>query len=357
MKLSQPVPIRVLDPHHRGVGDVHPDFHNDRRDQQVNFAITEAVHDDLFLLPLHPPVKKPHAKGIKLLAQLVRRLDGRFQIRALGFLHQRIDEIPLPPSPQLAKEQVPFFLRSSPKRNPRLDGNPPRRHLVQNGQIKLSIKSKRQASGDGRGRHDQGVGFLTLFLKRRTLKDPETMLLVHDGKGQGLESDPLLYQRVRPDQETDRAVGRPGQKRLLLLQAHPPGEEAGGDPQRIGPAADIGRVLLGQYLRRRQQDGLVATLDGRHGAPDGDDRLSAPHVALEKTIHGRRGSKVGRDLTNHSLLRGCQRKQKPFQEPSGEGPVHLVPNRPQGTEAPVPANGKAGLKGKQLIEDQPPVPG
>ncbi len=45
-------------------------------------------------------------------------------------------------------------------------------------------------------------GFGTRFVEqRKTLVDPEAMLLIHDGEAQTRKADALLHQGMRPDDE------------------------------------------------------------------------------------------------------------------------------------------------------------
>src|SRR5215467_3029199 len=50
VQLRETESFRMLDHHHGGVRDVHADFHDGRRDQDLHLVLVEALHDFVFFL-------------------------------------------------------------------------------------------------------------------------------------------------------------------------------------------------------------------------------------------------------------------------------------------------------------------
>ena len=62
-------------------------------------------------------------------------------------------------------------------------------------------------------------------------------------------------------------------------------------------------MLHGQYFGGRHQSGLIAVLDDDSSRFERHNRLSAPHIALQETMHGCRLLQVCGDLGENSFLR------------------------------------------------------
>ena len=72
------------------------------------------------------------------------------------------------------------------------------------------------------------IGPAALFAERRTLSHPEAVLLVDDGEREALERDVFFDERMRPDNDVERALGEPGQNRPARVTGHTRGEERVG---------------------------------------------------------------------------------------------------------------------------------
>ncbi len=74
-----------------------------------------------------------------------------------------------------------------------------RRHLVYHRQIEIAVDRECERPRDRRRGHHQDVRVVALLLERRSLKHPETVLLVHYDKTEPREVHAFLDQRVSAD--------------------------------------------------------------------------------------------------------------------------------------------------------------
>ena len=114
-------------------------------------------------------------------------LRGGFQIGVifLVLLHHRADHEHLPPlAGQLFDKAVETGAVAA------VDGEgvylfPPRRQLVDDGNVQFAVDHQRQRAWDGRGRHDQHMGIAAGFgAERAALLYAEAVLLVGDDEGE-----------------------------------------------------------------------------------------------------------------------------------------------------------------------------
>ena len=140
------------------------------------------------------------------------------------------------------------------------------------------------------------------------------MLLVDDHRTEAGEVDGILDQRMRSDDDVDRAVGQTGQHILAIGPRHPIRQQL--DTQRsiteqivgVGDAHTVEQrphsrgVLVGQYLGRRHQCRLVPTLHCGEHRGHGDHGLARAHIALQQSMHRVRRGEVGLDLADCPLL-------------------------------------------------------
>jgi hypothetical protein len=146
--------------------------------------------------------------------------------------------------------------------------------------------------------------------ERRPLLDTEPMLLVDHRDRERAELDALLDQRVRPDGNRGLARCDRGPRRRVLPRGQRARDEHDRDAERGAEPLDRQGVLLGEDLGRRHQRPLMALLDRAQERVEGDGRLSGAHVALQQTLHRRRGREVAVDLGDRALLLGGQRERQ-----------------------------------------------
>ena len=86
VQLRHAKPLGVHDHHHGGVRDVDADLHDRRRDQDIDLAGGEALHDVVLLLRRHPAVQRLDPEsGERTLLQLREQARARTR-RPIGWL-------------------------------------------------------------------------------------------------------------------------------------------------------------------------------------------------------------------------------------------------------------------------------
>ena len=68
------------------------------------------------------------------------------------------------------------------------------------------------------------------------------------------------------------------------------------------------KMLAGEDLGRRHENGLEIMLRGRDGGDRGDDRLAGADIALKQAVHGFRFRKILHDLPKRLFLR-CRERE------------------------------------------------
>ena len=102
VQLRQAEPLRVLHHQQRRVGHVHADLDHRRADQQVDLAGRGiAAITSAFSASSMPAVQQPDAEiAERPRLQFLVRLRRRLHVQRRRFLHQRADDIRLPPRRQ-----------------------------------------------------------------------------------------------------------------------------------------------------------------------------------------------------------------------------------------------------------------
>ena len=108
---------------------------------------------------------------------------------------------------------------------------------------------------------------------------------------------------MRAHHELGLATGHGLQLGLLDLGLEAAGEPGHLDAQRLQPAHQLAKVLLGQDLRGRHERALPAGLHGNGSGQRGHHRLARAHIALQQAVHGVRPGNVQRDFFDHTSLR------------------------------------------------------
>ena len=99
MKLRQAEALRVLDDHHRRVRNIHADFDDCGRDEDVDVAATESLHRRLTLFGRHAAVdeRDPPLRESTFAERSVA-IHRRLDVHLVGLFDERADEIDLMPS-------------------------------------------------------------------------------------------------------------------------------------------------------------------------------------------------------------------------------------------------------------------
>ena len=286
MELREPEPVGLLDDHHGRVRNVDPHLDHRRRDEDVQLAGLEPLHQVTPLGRTQAPMEAADAQTAELgPAQPVGLLLRRPRDARLRLLDQRADHVRLapllekPPEPPVG---LPGPLLGDPARDHRL---PARRGLGDLRHGEISVDGEGERARDRRRGHVQDVRGAA-HSESAPLLHPEAVLLVDHRDGEVAQLDALLDQRMRPDDDAgvrDLALGRPREQRH-------------GNAELGAERLDREEVLLGERLRRRHERAPEARLHGTKERVQRDHGLPRAHVSLEEPLHRRRARQIGVDL-------------------------------------------------------------
>ena len=317
MELGQAESLGVFHQHETGVGDVHTHLDDGGGDQHLHLSRREGGHDLVLLGGLHFSVHEGHGQIGKPLLQLggvlYRCLHGHGGaffgyggggllpseisgqgdeggVLLLGLLHGGADHVDLTTLGNvLADEGIQagaVALVHHEGVHPLTAG----RHLVNAGDVQVSVHHQGQGTGDGGGGHDEKMGVPILFGQGRPLVHAEAVLLVGDHQTGGGKGDPLGQKGLCADdhvQPLRRILGGQGGVYFLLLGGGGMArQQSAADAQPLEQGQEVGGVLGGQDARGGHEGGLPTGLDGYVHGGGGADGLAASHVAHDHAVHG-----------------------------------------------------------------------
>ena len=221
VELGQPEPVGPLDDHHRGLRDIDADLDDGRPDEDVELAVAEASHLRVAVGRLHPAVDHPDAERREQLSKpnrlCLRGRSGRVEDRRRGIVRRGVrlvdqrhdDERPMP-GRRIRSDPVPDGADGVGMADPGPDRDAALRRRPQIGDVEVGVEDLAERPRDRRRRHQQDVRGVTagLGLELAALLDAEAVLLVDDDDAEGGELDPLLDERVRPDDDGRHARTR-----------------------------------------------------------------------------------------------------------------------------------------------------
>jgi hypothetical protein len=182
----------------------------------------------------------------------------------------------------------------------------PGRQFVDGAHVQIGKVAHGQGARDGRGAHHQQVRLQRLFVELlpqcQALRHAEAVLLVHHRQAQARKHHIGLDHRMGAHHQAGLARGHHRQHRGARLALAAAGEPGHLHAQRLQPAHQLAKVLLGQDLGGRHQRALPARVDGHRRGQCRDHGLARAHVALQQAVHGARPGQVGADLGHHALL-------------------------------------------------------
>ena len=136
-----------------------------------------------------------------------------------------------------------------------------------------------------------------LRAQRRALQHAEPMLLVDDDEPELVERHRLLGERVRADDEMDRAARELGANLAALApRVTLPVSDATRNRDVVQQPANRQVVLVRQDLGRRHERDLKAVLHRDDRREQRDDGLAGADVALQQPVHRLGPLHVGHDL-------------------------------------------------------------
>ncbi len=105
------------------------------------------------------------------------------------------------------------------------------------------------------------------------------------------------------DKDIDLAKTKVGKDFLAFLALHDARQKLNADRHIAQELADCFEMLLGKNLCRRHYARLKAVVYCQKHAHKGNERLSAAHIALNKTVHLLARLHIGMNLLDNAFLR------------------------------------------------------
>ena len=247
---------------------------------------------------------------------------GRLEIEFFRFFNQRVDEIRLTPRPDL------FTNERRNRRHVRIalqhrgDGLPVAGKLIDHRHVQVAVECQRERPGDRRCRHHQDVGVRSLAPQRRTLHDTEPVLFIDHNETQAREGDIFFEECMSPHNDLHGApadIFEQVPPESAFLRSH---EEADTHRAVTQEPPESPEMLLGEKLRRRHEDRLVAVVDRDEHRKERHHRLPASHVPLEQAVHDPRRGHVRGDFLDDLHLGARKRKRECVHKPAREGGLH-----------------------------------
>ena len=206
--------------------------------------------------------------------------------------------------------------------------------------IHLAPMRQKQGAGNRCRGHHQQVGGFPFGAELQPLVDAKTMLLIDHSQRQIVKRDLLLKQRMRADNDRQAPIRQRTQNPASGFAFDVSGQQRDGHRREF---LQRRIMLLGQYLRRRQQGSLSAGLDRAQQGQHRHQRLARPHIALQQPQHPVRRRQISIDLRQCPSLRLRRRKPKPQQSLRPQhactcqsAPGALAPARPNNGKGELP---------------------
>ena len=318
VQLAETEALGILDQHQGCVRHVHADLDDCGRDQHIDKALENGLHDRVLLGGFHPAVNTGNPQAGQFLSQALGLLHRRKQLPCgcLGALcvllfHLGADDKHLS---SLAAEFADESEQAGAVTAVHTEGLNPAAtggKLVQQGHIQVPVDDQSQRARDRSRRHDIQMRrklFPAAFLRLCepcTLLDTEAVLFVGDGQRQTGKAQAFGEQGVSPDDQIQLAVIQLLLQTLPLGRLHRACQQTDAQTHRRKESSEGLIMLLCQDLSGRHQKG---EMPGPGTLPDQGrcrQRFAAADVALQQTVHlPPRGEVCGRLGDRAALGRG-----------------------------------------------------
>ena len=311
MQLRQSERLRVLDEHHRRVRHVHADFDQRCGEQHIHAILTELRHHRFFLRRLHATVQQPHIERREFVFQRLKLFSHRFQSVRV-FFHARINHVSLPTFGESLPDELPHLRQLVARTNKRLHATAPCGHLINRGQIQITVKRETQRARNRRGRQHEQMRIISFTHELFALRDTKLVLLINDHEAELGQSKSTREQRVSADEDSrgSRVEGRARGSALAfdsrlstLDRLLRPRLHLHVHAERFEPTREVAEVLLRENFRGRHQRHVEPALQRHQRRARRHSRLARADIALQQTPHRMRPAHVRADFSQHPRLR------------------------------------------------------
>lgn len=312
VELAQTETLGVLDNHNRGIGDIDSDLYDRGRHHDLRLAADETLHLEVLLLGFHLPMD--HGEGVagERFAEFVVTVLQVLHVQFFVLLDEREDDINLTPRLYLLCNELidrDFALYRIVER---VDGFAPGGQLVDDTDAEVAIDRHREGAGDGGSRHDQDMGRADVLAPQfGTLRDAETVLLVHDDEAEVAPLDGVFQEGMGADEDVDFTVLQGREECDALFLGRGAREQCDADLRDGGEErAERLKVLISKDFRRCHDARLVAIVHREEAAHERDEGLAAADIALKEAVHLLAGLEVGLYVADDPFLRVGERERK-----------------------------------------------
>src|SRR5581483_3374067 len=213
VQLRQTESLSMFDYHDVCVGHIDANLDDGRGNQNLQIAFLEHPHDLFFEVGLHAAMQYSDPQvGKYFLTEFLVHLHRGLEFPLLILFNDGVNDIRLVSSRHLLSHKIPNVTGTIVRNSASNDRSPPRRQLVDDTDIQVTVERERQGARNRRSCHYQDVRFSHghisgLLHELESLQDAETMLLVDDDEAEIREVHVLFDQRMRSNDQLRVARG------------------------------------------------------------------------------------------------------------------------------------------------------
>ena len=159
MELREPETVRMFNDHDGGIRYINPDFYHRGCDEDLDFVLTETVHDASAGFALHSAV---HLCDFQIMEWAIFKMSSvllnEFEVAVERFINRRENDVRLFTLSEsfcnIVVNRLPLVFADDFGD----DGSSSRWEFINGGDIKVAEHRESHRSGDGGGGHDECVG-------------------------------------------------------------------------------------------------------------------------------------------------------------------------------------------------------
>ena len=354
VELGDAEALRMFDDHHGRVRHIHADLDHGGAHQDVDAAQAELLHDGLLVGCGKLAVNQTEPKVRENLgAKLQEAFGGSLQVHLFGLLDQRIDDVGLPPLPDLLPQQLMQLRLLLLPAESGADRAPAGRHLGNHRYVEVAVDAHREGPRDRRRRHQEDMRIACLLLEGFPLEHAESMLFVDDGEPQTVEADLPLDDRMSTHDDVDFTAPDAIEHRLPLLLALLSGQEADLQAHGLHRPPDAQEMLEGEDLGRSHEGRLHAVVRGQGHGELCHEGLARPDVPLQEAVHLATAPQVVIDLTDGLLLGSGHLEGQPRMQARGHRARVIETHGGRASSLVAPPEREEELMEKELVPLHP----
>ncbi len=274
------------------VGDVETGLNDGGRDQDIQLAADELIHDLLELALVHSAVGKGDP-GLR--HELLELRSDKVDV-----VDRVVDIVDLTAPAELSEDGLPHELIVV-LHDVGLDRLPVLGCLLKDAHVPDADKAHVECARDRGRRQRQHVHVFAQLFDLLLVTHAKALLLIDDEKSQVLELHPVGEELVGSDHDVYRAVRKTFQDLCRLRRRAEAREQLNVHREVLHPLQERVVVLLGEDCRGHEHRHLAVILHRLKGGPQGDLRLAKAHIAADQPVHD--------PVRLHILLRVCNRIQ------------------------------------------------